>query len=125
MGSQEVADHRRDFIRVGFQREMACIEEPDVGVMNVPLEQFGSRRQEEWIVLSPNCKEMRLVRPEIGLESRIQRDVALVGAEDVQLDFVGPRAAELQVVQRIAVGRDGSDVRHTMGVLPAGRFRRQ
>jgi hypothetical protein len=81
VGGQEIADHRRDFIGVGFQREMACIEEPDVSVTNVPLEQFGSHRQEEWIVLSPNCKEMRLVRPEIGLESRIQRDVALVGAK--------------------------------------------
>ena len=32
---------------MGFQREMACVEETDVGVRNVALERLGAGRQEE------------------------------------------------------------------------------
>ena len=60
--------------------------------------------------------------PEVVLEGRLQRDVALVVAEQVQLDFVGARTSQIKIVERITVWRNRRRVRHTMRVLPARRL---
>jgi hypothetical protein len=61
---------------------------------NVASERLGTARQEEGIVLSPHRQERGLVRPEVLLECRVERDVALVVAEQVQLDLVGAGRAK-------------------------------
>jgi hypothetical protein len=53
---------------------------------------LGAGRQEERIVPAPHGKEWRLVGAEVVLECRIERDVALVVAEQIQLDLIGARA---------------------------------
>src|SRR5438128_10698586 len=82
---QEVADGGRDFGGVGFQREMAGVEEAYRGVRNIALERVGAGRQEERIILAPHCEEGRLVGAEIILEGRVERDVALVVTEQIEL----------------------------------------
>src|SRR2546428_12682192 len=82
---KEVADGRRDLRGVGLQREMAGVEEADDGVRDVALERLRARRQEERVVLAPHREERRLVSSEIPLEGRVERDVALVVAEQVEL----------------------------------------
>src|SRR5271156_5324976 len=82
---EEFADGRGDLRGVRLQREMAGIEEADDRVRNVALERLGARRQEERIILAPHRQEARLVGAEIFLEDRVERDVALVVAEEVEL----------------------------------------
>ena len=68
-----------------LQREMSGIEEAHSRVRDVGLGRLGPRRQEEWVVSAPCRQQGRLMGPEIPLEGRIERDVALVVAEQVEL----------------------------------------
>jgi hypothetical protein len=47
LASEEVADGCRDFLGVGFQREMSRVKEVDLGIGQITLEGFSSCRQEE------------------------------------------------------------------------------
>jgi hypothetical protein len=49
---------------------------------------LGALRQEERVVLAPSRQKRRLVVAKISLEFGIQRDVVLVVAEEVELDFI-------------------------------------
>ena len=71
---------------------MAGVKEAHVSVWNVTLERLGARRQEERVVLAPSCQKRRLVLAKIGLEFGIQRDVAFVVPEEVELDFISTGA---------------------------------
>ena len=84
---------------MGLEREVARVEEMDCGTGNIAPERLGTARQEKRIVLSPNCQETWLVSPEIALEDRVKRDVALVIAQQVQLNLIGARAGQIEVVE--------------------------
>ena len=71
------------------------VEELHRCVRVVALERFGSWRQEEGIVLSPNREQRPLVRAEILLEGGIKRDVALVVAQEIQLNFISAGSAQI------------------------------
>ena len=103
---QEIADGGRDLGGMGFQREMAGVEEAHDRLRHVALERLGARRQEERIVLAPHRQEGRLVGAEIVLEGRIERDIALVVAKQVELHFVGAGPGQVEIVERVAVRRD-------------------
>src|SRR5262245_39468166 len=79
-------------------------------------------RQQAGTAPAPAGQAPWLVAPEIALERRVARDVALVVAEQVQLDLVRAGAGQVEVVQRVAVRRDRGRVGHTVRVLPAGRL---
>ena len=72
----------------------------------IALERFGAGRQEEGIVLAPHRQERRLVGAEIFLEGRIERDVALVVAEQIELHLVGAGPRQIEIVERISVRRN-------------------
>src|ERR1700758_2656444 len=95
---KKFADCRRDLRCMGFQRKMAGVEEADYGVRDVALERLGTRRQEERIVLAPHREERRLVVAEALLEGRIERDVALVVAEQIELQLGHARSGEIEIV---------------------------
>src|SRR6266446_4468909 len=99
---EEVADHCRDLLRMGLEREMARIEKTDCCTGNIASERLSTARQEEGIVLSPHCQEAGLVGPEEILECRVEHDIALVVAQQVQLDLVGAGTGQIEVVERIA-----------------------
>src|SRR5215471_12913360 len=107
---------------MGLEREVACIEEMDRGARNVALERLSTSRQEKGIVLSPRRQEAWPVSPEVVLELRVERNVAFVVAEQVQLNFVGAGARQIEVVERIALRRNRGYARHTVRVLPARCF---
>src|SRR5260370_40182089 len=92
LSSQEVADGRCDLAGVGVEREMPRVEEPDFGVAVVALESLRTGRQEERVVPAPHGEQRRLAGTEVLLEFRIQRDVAGVVEEQVELDLVVARA---------------------------------
>ena len=87
--TEEVAHCCGNFRSVGLQREMSGIEEAHDRVRNVALERLGTRRQKERIVLAPHGQQWRLAGAEILLESRVECDVALVIAEQVELQLIG------------------------------------
>src|SRR6266851_8286205 len=104
-----------------FQREVPGVEKADYCSRNVALECLRAGRQKERIVLAPHGEKRRLVSAEIGLESRVERDVALVVAKQVQLHFIGARARQIEVVQRPTIGGNHRLVGHAVGILPTRR----
>src|SRR5215831_17035777 len=122
LGSEEVADRNRDLLDMCFQGEMAGVEEADDRTGHVPLERLGTGRQEERIVLAPDREEGWLIRAEIVLEGGIQRDIALVVAEEVQLDLLGPGTGQIESVERIPVRRHSRRVGDTVSILPPRRL---
>src|SRR5258705_168571 len=106
---------------MGFEREVAGIEEMNYGTRNIALESLSALRQKKGIVLSPQSQEAWLVSSEVVLERRVERDIAFVVAEQVQLNLVGAGAGQVEVVERIAIWRNRCHVRYTVRVLPARR----
>ena len=80
---KKFADGPGDLLAMGFEREVAGIEEAYFRSGNVALEGLGTGRQEEGIVLAPGRQERRLVLAEVGLKLRIHGDIALVVAEEI------------------------------------------
>jgi hypothetical protein len=107
------------------KREVARVEETNRRAGNVAFERLGTPRQKEGIVLSPYGQETWFVCPEVILESWVECDVTLVVAEQIQLNLVGARAGQIEVVERIAVRRNRGHIRHTVRVLPARRVGRE
>src|SRR5271166_2253447 len=115
---EEAANGRRDLRGVRLQREMSGIEEAHDRVRHVALERLGARRQEEWIVPAPKRQEGRLRGPEIALKGRVERDIAFVVAEQVELQIRRAGPSEVEIVERVAVGRDLRRVGYAVRVLP-------
>src|SRR5580698_6073801 len=105
-----------------LEREVTGLEEANDGVRHVPLEGQRTRRQEERIVPAPHRQKARLMGPEIALKSRIERNIALVIAEQIELHLIGARTREIEIVERPAIRGYRGRVGDTVGVLPMGRF---
>src|SRR5262249_19985603 len=103
---QKVSDRRRDFGCMGLECEMAGVEEPYLSVAVVALERLRARRQEERVVLAPHRKQRRPVGAEVFLELRVERHIAGVVEEQVELDLVVTGPSEQRRVERIALWRD-------------------
>src|SRR5215831_5865283 len=98
-----MADRGRNLRCMRLEREVAGIEELNDGAGNIAPERLRTGRQKEGIVLSPHRQQVRLMSAEGILEGRVKRDVALVVAEQVQLNLVGAGPGQVEVVERIAV----------------------
>ena len=120
--AEEVADGRRDLRGVRLQREMPGIEETHDRVRDVAFERLGPWRQEERVVLAPHRQQRRLVSAEILLERRVERDIALVVAEQVELQLGRAGPAQVEVIERVAVRRNSRRVGDAVRVLPDGRL---
>jgi hypothetical protein len=110
---------------VGLQGEVAGVEEADLGVGQVALEGFGPGGQEERVVLVPDREQRRPAGAEVLLERRVERHVARVVEEQVELDLVGAAAGEVVVVQPVPVRADPCRVGDALRVLPDRRLRLQ
>src|SRR6516225_11380349 len=115
---EEGADCRSDFVAMRLERKVPGVQETHFGTRNVALERLRARRQEEGIVLPPNRQKPRLVPAEIGLEFRVQRDVALIVTEKIELHLIGTGTRQVEAVERISVGRNRGGVSDAVGVLP-------
>src|SRR5690242_15526000 len=85
LARQEVADDGGDLGSLAFEREMPGIEQVDFGLGIVTPEGLGAGGQEERIVLAPDGEKRRSPAAEVLLEFGIERDIALVVAEQVEL----------------------------------------
>src|SRR3546814_3140144 len=108
-----------------LEREVTRVEERHRRVGIVAFERLRSRRQEERIVLAPDRQEWRLVGAEILLESRVERDVALIVAEKVELNLVGAGPCQVEVVEVLPVRRNGRFIGDAVSILPARGLRGQ
>src|SRR5262245_8087468 len=124
-GCEEVADRPGDLHGMCFQRKMARVEEVDDGARNVAPERLRARRQEERVVLAPHREQGRPVRTEVLVELRVQRNIAGVVEEQIELDLVVAGPSEQRRVERIALGRDQRRVLDAVHVLPPGRLWRE
>src|ERR1700741_4056167 len=103
-----------------FQSEVTGAEEADNRARIVPLERLGARRHKERVVPAPHRQKWRLVSAEGFLEGRIQRDVALVIAEKVELHLVCAGTGQIEVVKVLTIRRYHRWVGYAVRVLPAG-----
>ena len=85
---------------------MAGIEQDDLGQRQVAPIGERTGREEMRVVTAPDSQERRLVRAEIGVEGRIEGEIAGIVEDQVELDIVGTGAGQIGIVQRVAVGGD-------------------
>src|SRR5258708_27274033 len=108
---------------MSFQGKVAGVQEAANRTRIVALERLGAWRHKERIVLAPYRQKRRLVSPEVFLERRIQCDVALVIAEEIELHFIRTGTGQIEVVEVLTIRRHDRLVRYAVRVLPAGCLR--
>jgi hypothetical protein len=62
------------------------------------------------------------VRAKVILKGRIERNVALVVAEQIELDFVGAGACQIVIIERLAIRGNRGLIGDAVGVLPMRGF---
>ena len=72
--AEKLPDQSADFLMVGLKGEMSGIEKVDLRIRAVAPISFGSRRDEEGVVLAPDRQNGRPVLTKVGLEGRIHRN---------------------------------------------------
>ncbi len=95
--ARELADCRADFDGMGFKREVAGVEEADVCIGQVTPEGLGAGWNEERIVLAPNRDQQWTLGAEVFSEFRVERDIACIVQEQVQLNPGRASSAESSV----------------------------
>jgi len=55
--AEKIANRRGNFLSVFFRSKMPGVEEMNFSGRGIALECFRARRQEEWIVLSPDSEQ--------------------------------------------------------------------
>src|SRR6516165_7002603 len=122
---KKIANGACDFVAMRFEREVAGIQKLHFGVRDVAFEGLRTRRQEEWVVLAPHGQKRRLVFAEVTLEFWIERDVGLVVAEKIELNFIRTGARQIITVERISVRRNQARIANAVRILPDGSFGRE
>src|ERR1700692_844955 len=100
---EEVADRRGNLFCMRFQRKVAGVEEANDRIGNVASERLRPGRQEERIVPAPYGEKWRPVGAKVVLKDRIERNVAPVVTEQIQLNVVGAGTCEIEIVERLAI----------------------
>src|SRR5271169_2167071 len=94
VAAQEFANGAGNLADMSFKREMAAFVEMHFGIGVVAFECFGAWRQEERIVFAPNRQQWRTHCAEVFLEFRVERDVARIVQEQVELNLVVTRPSQ-------------------------------
>src|SRR5271165_3133894 len=99
-------DPRSNLGGVRLQSEVACIEEMNLSLGNVALVGLRARRKKERVIFAPNRQQGRFVRAEEILELRIESDIRLVIAEQIELNASITWFRKVDLIQRVAFGRN-------------------
>ena len=108
MLAEELPHQLGDLVAVRFQGEVAGVEQVELQRLQVRLVRLGPGGREDLVVLAPGDQHRRLVLAEVLLPLRVQRRVAAVAQEQVELDLVVPLAVEQELVVGRAVRADTS-----------------
>src|SRR5215510_7114244 len=123
--SEEIANDRRDLRATTLQSKMAGIEQMDFRLWVVAFERFRASRQKERIVLAPHRKKRRLLCTKVVLEFWVERDVALIVSEQIQLDLVIAGPGKQRRVEGPGIGRKPFRFGCAVRVLPLRGLWRQ
>jgi len=76
-----------------LERKVSGIEQVHARIVVVTAKRFGTKRQEERVAFFPDHQKRWALLTDRGLEFRVQRDVACVILERIELDVLvaGPR----------------------------------
>lgn len=88
---KETSDCVGNGLCIGFQGEVACLQESHFGLRVVSGEGFGPCRQEDRIVAPPDGEERGLPGAKVGLKGRIEGNVGAVVEEEIELRLPGQR----------------------------------
>ena len=100
---------------------MAAVHEPHFRFRVVTAEGLRPGREEERIIAAPHGKGGRPVLAKPCLDGRVQRDVALIVQQQVELDLVVARAVQQRLVQGVSFGFHHSRIGDAGGVPEQGR----
>ncbi|MNX73547.1 hypothetical protein D3C86_1049500 [compost metagenome] len=103
---------------MGFQREMAGVQQFHDGIRIVAPKGLRSGRNENGIILPPDRQRRQPGAAEERLELRIQRQIVGIVQEQVQLDVLVARTLKQGRVQRVALRRHAVRVGDALHILP-------
>ena len=104
---------------------MTGIEQTDFGVGVVAFESLRASRQKEGIVLAPHRQKRRPLCAKVLLEFGVERDVAFVVAEQIELYLVIAGPGKQRRVEGPGIRGEPFRFRCAMRVLPLRGLRRQ
>ena len=90
MFGEEVSHQQRDFVAIRFEGEVACVEQMELPILQVPLVRCCSVGRENLVILAPDDQHGRSMRAEIFLPLRILRRIIAVTEKEVELNLVVP-----------------------------------
>src|SRR5262245_40569943 len=108
-----------------FKRKMACINQVQFSIREIPFVGFGSFDGEKWVVLPPENQHSWLPAPEIFMPTIIERDIRLIVVKKIELNCGIAWTIEKQLVHRVGIRADSFRVAYTMRVLKHGHLLRQ
>ena len=71
-----------------FESEVTSVQQVKLYVLQVTSIRMGARGREDRVVLAPHNQRGRLMPSKVGLPLEVQRRVASVAMEQLQLDFL-------------------------------------
>ncbi len=86
-GLQEGENFLADFRGVSFQCEMTRVIQHDLGLGIVAPVRFRPGRKKKGIVLTPDRQGRRVISAKEFLELRIETEIALIVADEIELDL--------------------------------------
>src|SRR5678815_1374779 len=87
MLAKELSYQLGDLVAIRFQGEVAGVEQTVFQRLQVALVSLGPGGREDLVVLPPGDQHRRLVLAEVLLPRRVQRRIAAVAEEQVELDL--------------------------------------
>lgn len=105
----KVLDETDNLNRVRLEREVAGVEQDDLGLGQDPGEGLCSGRNEDHVVLAPDGEERGLLVGEVFLELRVDVDVGPVILEERLLDRGVAGSREQGKVEVVGLGRKSLD----------------
>jgi hypothetical protein len=87
-----------------FQRKVSGVEQMDLSFREIPLIGGSTGWQKCRIVASPDGQQRWSVFSEVGLEGRVERDVAAVVENQIELDFLRSRSRHVGDVEDAKIG---------------------
>lgn len=104
---------------IGFQCEVTSVYEMELKVFDVAFVRFCSGRRKDLVVLTPNDKHRRLMFAKVLLPFRIQRRVASVAEEQIELKLLIASSIEQELIVRRTIRTNPLNVLDSMSVQSA------
>jgi hypothetical protein len=116
---QELAHELGDLVDMGFEQEVAAVEQLDLCIRDVVAEGFGAGGREDLVVSAPGGEHRDTRSAQPFVRGGVEVDVGAVAAQQGQLRVQVARSLQYGVVVVPGVGADQRRVGFAVGVLSA------